>query len=83
MYSGLILLLTPTVMVLMALYKKSLSPQSPLSSILPKEALLHRLAAFDSARALRLKEVRQAVPAPRCGVLLAYRVVTEDEALAY
>ena len=71
-------------MVLMALHKKSLSPQSPLSAIPPKEVILHRLAAFDSTvRALRLKEVRQAVPAPRFGVLLAYRVVTEDEELVY
>jgi hypothetical protein len=44
-------------MVLMALCKKSLSPQSPLSSIPPKEAILHRLAAFDStASALYLKD---------------------------
>ena len=50
----------------------------------PKEAILDRLAAFDpTARILHLKEVSQAVPVPRCGVLSAYRVLTEDEALAY
>ena len=71
-------------MVLMARYKKSLSPQVPLPSMPPKEAILHRLAAFDpTARTLHLKEVRQAVPAPHFGVLVAYRVVTEDEALVY
>ncbi|MXY82715.1 MAG: hypothetical protein F4Y91_11800 [Gemmatimonadetes bacterium] len=46
--------------------------------------MLHHLAAFDStASALHLKEVYQAVPAPRSGVLSAYRVVTDDEVLAY
>ena len=83
-YSGLILLLIPVIIVLMGLYEKSLSPESPLPSIPPKEAVLHRLAAFDStASALHLKEVYQATPAPRSGVLSAYRVLTEDEALAY
>ena len=83
-YSGLILLLIPVLIVLVGLYEKSLSPESPLPSIPPKEVVLHRLAAFDStASALHLKEVYQAVPAPRSGVLAAYRVLTEDEALAY
>ena len=83
-YSGLILLSIPVLIVLVGLYEKSLSPESPLPSIPPKEVVLHRLAAFDStASALHLKEVYQAVPAPRSGVLAAYRVLTEDEALAY
>ena len=67
-------------MVLMARYKKRLSPQVPLPSMPPQKTILHRLAAFDpTARTLHLK----AVPVPRCGVLSAYRVLTEDEALAY
>ena len=83
-YSGLILLSIPVLIMLVGLYEKSLSPESPLPSIPPKEVVLHRLAAFDStASALHLKEVYQAVPAPRSGVLAAYRVLTEDEALAY
>ena len=70
--------------MLMGLYEKSLSPESPLPSIPPKEIVLHRLAAFDStASALHLKEVYQAGPAPRSGVLSAYRVLTDDEVLAY
>ena len=83
-YSGLILLSIPTIIMLMGLYEKSLSPESPLPSIPPKEIVLHRLAAFDStASALHLKEVYQAGPAPRSGVLSAYRVLTDDEVLAY
>ena len=83
-YSGLILLLIPAIIVLIGLYKKSLSPESPLPRIPPKEVVLHHLAAFDStASVLHLKEVYQAMPAPRSGVLSAYRVVTDDEVLAY
>ena len=83
-YSGLILLLIPAIIILIGLYEKSLSPQSPLPPIPPKEVVLHHLATFDStASALHLKEVYQAVPVPRSGVLSAYRVVTDDEALAY
>ncbi len=83
-YSGLILLLIPAIIVLMGLYEKSLSPQASLPSIPPKEAVLRSLAAFDStASSLHLTEVYQAVPAPRSGVLSAYRVLTEDEALVY
>lgn len=83
-YSGLILLLIPVLMVLIGRYEKSLSLQAPLPPIPPKEVVLHHLAAFDStASALHLKEVYRAVPAPRSGVLLAYLVLTEDEALAY
>ena len=83
-YSGLILLLIPAIILLMGLYEKSLSPESPLPSIPPEEIVLHRLAEFDStASALHLTEVYQAVPAPRSGVLSAYRVLTADEALAY
>ena len=83
-YSGLILLSIPTIIMLMGLYEKSLSPESPLPSIPPKEVVLHRLAAFDStASALHLKEVYQAGPVPRSGVLSAYRVLTDDEVLAY
>ena len=83
-YSGLILLSIPVIIVLIGLYEKSLSPESPLPPIPPKEVVLHHLAAFDStASALHLKEVYQAVPAPRSGVLSAYRVVTDDEVLAY
>ena len=83
-YSGLILLSIPAIIILIGLYEKSLSPQSPLPPIPPKEVVLHHLAAFDStASALHLKEVYQATPAPRSGVLSAYRVVTDEEALAY
>ena len=83
-YSGLILLLIPAIVMLIGLYEKSLSPEWPLPSIPPKEVVLRGLAAFDStASSLHLKEVYQAVPAPRSGVLSAYRVLTEDEALAY
>ena len=83
-YSGLILLLIPAIIILIGRYEKSLSPESSLPPIPPKEVVLHHLAAFDStASALHLKEVYQAVPAPRSGVLSAYRVVTDDEALAY
>ena len=83
-YSGLILLLIPAIIILIGLYEKSLSPESPLPPTPPKEVVLHHLAAFDStASVLHLKEVYQAVPAPRSGVLSAYRVVTDDEALAY
>ena len=83
-YSGLILLLIPAIIMLIGLYEKGLSPESPLPSIPPKEVVLRGLAAFDStASSLHLKEVYQAVPAPRSGVLSAYRIVTEDEALAY
>ena len=70
--------------MLLGLYEKSLSLESPLPSIPPKEVMLHHLAAFDStASALHIKEVYQAMPAPRSGVLSAYRVVTDEEALAY
>jgi hypothetical protein len=66
MYSGLILLLIPVIVMLTRLYEKSLIPESPLPSIPPEEVVLHHLAAFDStASALQLKEVYQAVPAPR------------------
>lgn len=83
-YSGLILLLIPAIIVLIGLYEKSLGPESPLPPVPPKEVVLHHLVAFDStASALHLKEVYQAMPAPRSGVLSAYRVVTDDEALAY
>lgn len=83
-YSGLILLLIPVIIGLTSLYEKSLSPQAPLPSIPPQEAMLNRLAAFDStAGAFHLTEVYQATPAPRSGVLSAYRVLTDDEALAY
>ncbi len=83
-YSGLILLSIPAIIILISLYEKSLSPESPLPPVPPKEVVLHHLAAFDStASALHLKEVYQAMPAPRSGVLSAYRVVTDDEALAY
>ena len=83
-YSGLILLLIPAIILLMGLYEKSLSPESPLPSIPPEEVMLLRLAEFDStASALHLTEVYQAVPVPRSGVLSAYRVLTADEALAY
>ena len=83
-YSGLILLLTPVSIMLLGLYEKSLSLPSPLPPIPPKEVVLQSLAAFDSTTsALHLKEVYQAMPAPRSGVLSAYRVLTEDEALAY
>ena len=83
-YSGLILLLIPAIIMLIGLYEKSLSLESPLPSIPPKEVMLLRLAAFDStASALHLKEVYQAIPAPRSGVLSAYRVLTDDEVLAY
>ena len=82
-YSGLILLLIPAIIMLIGVYEKSLSPESPLPSIPPKEVVLRGLAAFDStASVLHLKEVYQAVPAPRSGVLSAYRVLTNDEALA-
>ncbi len=84
MYSGLILLLIPAIIVLVDRYEKSLSPQAPLPPAPPKEVVLRGLAAFDStASALHLKEVYQAVPALRSGVLSAYRVLTDDEALAY
>ena len=83
-YSGLILLLIPAIFMLTSLYEKSLSPESSLPPVPPKEIVLQSLAAFDStASALHLKEVYQAVPAPRSGVLSAYRVLTDDEALAY
>ena len=83
-YAGLILLLIPAIIALADRYEKSLSPQSPLPSMPPEEVVLRGLAAFDStASALHLKEVYQAVPASRSGVLSAYRVVTDDEALAY
>lgn len=83
-YSGLILLLIPAIIVLIGLYEKSLSSESPLPPVPPKEVVLHHLVAFDStASALHLKEVYQAMPAPRSGVLSAYRVVTDEEALAY
>ncbi len=83
-YSGSILLLIPVSIMLLGLYEKSLSLQSTLPSIPPKEVMLLRLAAFDStASAFHLKEVYQATPAPRSGVLSAYRVLTEDGALAY
>ena len=58
-YSGLILLLIPAIIMLIGLYEKSLSLESPLPSIPPKEVMLLRLAAFDStASALPLKEVQ-------------------------
>ena len=83
-YSGLILLLIPAIFMLIGLYEKSLSPESPLPPVPPKEVVLHHLVAFDStASALHLKEVYQAMPTPRSGVLSAYRVVTDEEALAY
>ena len=83
-YSGLILLLIPAIIVLIGLYEKSLSSESPLPPVPPKEVVLHHLVAFDStASALHLKEVYQAMPAPRSGVLSAYRVLTDEEALAY
>ena len=83
-YSGLILLLIPAIIVLISFYEKSLSPESPLPPVPPKEVVLYHFVAFDStASALHLKEVYQAVPAPRSGVLSAYRVVTDEEALAY
>lgn len=83
-YSGLILLLIPVIIGLTSLYEKSLSPQAPLPFIPPQEAMLNRLAAFDStAGAFHLTEAYQATPAPRSGVLSAYRVLTDDEALAY
>lgn len=83
-YCGLILLLIPAIIVLVGRYEESLSPELPLPSIPPKEIVLGHLAAFDStASSLHLKEVYQAVPAPRSGVLAAYRILTEDEALAY
>lgn len=82
-YCGLILLLIPAIIVLVGLYEKSLNPEPPLPSIPPKEVVLGHLAAFDSTRSLHLKEVYQATPAPRSGVLSAYRVLTEDEVLAY
>ena len=52
-YSGLILLLIPAIIVLIGLYEKSLSPESPLSPIPPKEVVLHHLAAFDSTESAR------------------------------
>lgn len=83
-YSGLILLLIPAIIMLIGVYERSLSPESPLLSIPPKEVMLLHLAEFDlTASALHLKEVYQSMPAPRSGVLAAYRVLTEDEALAY
>ena len=83
-YSGLILLLIPAIIMLIGVYEKGLSLESPLPSIPPKEIMLLRLAEFDStASALHLKEVYQATPAPRSGVLSAYRVLTDDEVLAY
>lgn len=83
-YSALILLLIPAIIMLIGLYKKSLIPESPLPSIPPKEVMLLRIAAFDStASAVHLKEVYQAIPAPRSGVLSAYRVLTDDGVLAY
>ena len=83
-YSGLILLLIPVIIGLTSLYEKSLSPQAPLPFTPPQEAMLNRLAAFDStAGAFHLTEAYQATPAPRSGVLSAYRVLTDDEALAY
>ena len=83
-YSGLILLLIPAIFMLTSLYEKSRSPESSLPPVPSKEIVLQSLAAFDStASALHLKEVYQAVPAPRSGVLSAYRVLTDDEALAY
>lgn len=83
-YSGVILLLIPTTIMFMGLYEKSLASQSPLPPVPPKEVLLRRLAAFDStASTLYLKEVYRTVPAPRSGVLSAYRVLTDDEALVY
>ena len=83
-YSGLVLLLIPAIIMLIGLYEKSLSPESPLPPVPPEEVVLRSLTAFDStASALHLKEVYQAVPAPRSGVLSAYRVVTDEEALAY
>ena len=70
--------------MLLGLYEKSLSLPSFLPPVPPKEVVLHHLAAFDStASALHLKEVYQATPAPRSGVLSAYHLLTEDEALAY
>lgn len=83
-YSGLILLLIPLIVMLTRLYEKSLSPESSLPPVPPEEVVLQNLVAFDStASALYLKEMYQAVPAPRSGVLSAYRVVTDEEALAY
>ena len=83
-YSGLTLLLIPAIIMLIGLYEKSLSLESPLPSIPPKEVMLLRIAEFDStASVLHLKEVYQATPAPRSGVLSAYRVLTDDEVLAY
>ena len=62
-YSGLILLLIPVGITLLDLYEKSLSLQSILPPIPPKEAVLHRLAAFDpTASSFHLKEVYQATP---------------------
>ena len=83
-YSGLILLSIPVLIMLVGLYEKSLSPQPALPPVPPQEVVLRHLAAFDStASALHLKEVYQAVPAPRSGVLSAYRVLMDDEMLAY
>lgn len=83
-YSGLILLLIPVIIGLASLYEESLIPEAPLPSIPPQEAMLYRLAAFDStASSLHLTEVYRATPAPRSGVLSAYRVLTDSEALAY
>ena len=83
-YSGLILLLIPAIIMLIGLYEKSLNPEPSLPSIPPKEVLLLHLAAFDStASTFHLKEVYQATPLPRSGVLSAYSVLTDDEALAY
>ncbi len=83
-YSGLILLLIPAIVMLIGFYEKSLGPEPSLPPVPPEEVVLQSLVAFDStASALHLKEVYQAVPAPRSGVLSAYRVLTEDEALAY
>ena len=83
-YSGLILISIPVLIMLMGLYEKSLGLPSSRPPIPSKEVMLDHLAAFDStASGLHLKEVYQATPAPRSGVLSAYRVLTEDEALAY
>ena len=85
-YSGLILLLVPTIIMLIGLYEKALSPQAPIAPVPPppNEVVLHSLSKFDpTSSTFRLKEVYQAVPVPRSGVLSAYKVLKGHETLAY